>query len=74
MVRVPLFLFFIFFPGSSYREFGVRLAPFQVINGGTRVKSVKCFTRKSSCLWERCLPVYTGVVDRGFLEQEAQSS
>lgn len=76
--RAPGSFFFFFFPGSSYREFGVRLAPFQVMNGGTRVKSVISVllgrVHEPLEALPKVLPVYAGVVDRNFPEQEAQSS
>lgn len=54
------------------------MAPFQVMNGGIRVKSVisVLFGRVHEPLeaLSKILPVYTGVVDRNFPEQEAQSS
>lgn len=67
-----------FFPGLSYREFGARLAPFQVMNGGTGVKSVinVLLGRVHEPLGAlpKGLPVHSGVVDKDFPEQEAQSS
>lgn len=59
---------FFFFPGLSYREFGARLAPFQVMNGGLgRVHEPLGALPKG-------LPVHSGVVDKDFPEQEAQFS